>query len=414
VPEGVPGRFLIVGGGLIGVTTLYELASRGHSALLFEAAEELATGASFANGAMLTPSMPDPWNAPGVWRHLVASLVDPSSAMKLHWSQLPSLALWGARFLAGSSRSRHDAATLRNFELCLSSLERTRQLARELGLEFDQAERGTIKIFESEDAMAGPLGLANRLSGFGLEFEHVDAAGAVAIEPQLGPIRHRIAGALHFPRDGIGDARRFVLALADKARALGGRIETGTTIHGFIREGNKVIGLRSNDRDYRGDVILCAGVSTPRLARTAGVHVSVKPAKGYSLTVDARSLGNRMPRVAVIDDAMHAAVVPLGERLRFVGTAEFAGFDHSIKQVRIDNLITLFRRVYPELQAQLDLSAASAWAGLRPMSADGQPIIGATSKQGLWINCGHGHLGWTMACGSAQRLADAIEDRLQR
>lgn len=411
VPENASRPFLIVGGGLIGVTTLYELVSRGHPAILFEAAEELATGASFANGAMLTPSMPDPWNGPGVWRHLLSSLFDPASAMKLHWSQIPSLAVWGTRFLAGSNRGRHEAATLRNFELCAASLERTRHLAAELGLEFNQADRGTLKIFASDEAMDGPLALANRLAGLGLEFERLDAASAVDIEPQLDPIRGRIAGALRFPGDGIGDARKFVLALAERAKALGGKIETATAVESLIREGATISGLRTDNADHHGNVILCAGVDAPRLARSVGVNVPVKPAKGYSLTVDAASLGNRMPQVPVIDDATHAAVVPLGDRLRFVGTAEFAGFDRSIQQVRIDNLISLFERMYPELHAELDLSTASPWAGLRPMSADGQPIIGSTSTPGLWLNCGHGHLGWTMACGSAQRLVDEI-DRL--
>jgi D-amino-acid dehydrogenase len=216
---------------------------------------------------------------------------------------------------------------------------------------------------------------------------------------------------LRFPGDGIGDARKFVLALAERTKEMGGQIQTGAAIKSLIREGSAITGLQCNDRAYRGEVILCAGVEAPRLARSVGVNVPVKPAKGYSLTVDASSLGNRIPRVPVIDDAMHAAVVPLGDRLRFVGTAEFAGFDRSIQQVRIDNLISLFERMYPELYAELDLSSASSWAGLRPMSADGQPIIGPTSRPGLWLNCGHGHLGWTMACGSAQRLVDQIEER---
>lgn len=410
VPENAHRHFLIVGGGLIGVSTLYELVSRGHSATLFESADDLATGASFANGAMLTPSMPDPWNGPGVWRHLLSSLFDPASAMKLHWLQIPALTIWGAKFLAGSTRKRHDATTLSNFKLCAASLERTRYLASELGLEFNQADLGTLKIFESEEAMAGPLALANRLAGLGLEFERLDAAGAIDIEPQLEPIRGRIAGALRFPGDGIGDARKFVLALAEKAKALGGKVATGAAVKSLIREGATISGLRTDDADHLGNVILCAGVDTPRLARSVKVNVPVKPAKGYSFTVDAGALGNRMPRVPVIDDAMHAAVVPLGDRLRFVGTAEFAGFDRSIQQVRIDNLIALFQRMYPELHAELDLSTAQPWAGLRPMSADGQPIIGATARQGLWLNCGHGHLGWTMACGSAQRLVNEIEE----
>lgn len=404
-------RFIIIGGGLIGVTTLYELVSRGYEATLFEAEDELGLGASFANGGMLTPSMPDPWNGPGVARHLLASLFDPRSPMKLHLAQIPALFGWGLRFLAGSSRARHEAATLANYRLCARSLERTRALTKQLSLQFDQSDRGTLKIFESEAAMAGPLALAERLAKEGLRFEKLDAAGAVAKEPQLAPIANRIFGALHFPDDGVGDARKFVLALAERASELGATIKLGARVEGFIKRDGKVCGVRQGGKEHQGEVVLCTGVWSPELAGEVGQSIPVKPAKGYSLSVDAGALGNRMPRLPVIDDAMHAAVVPLGNRLRFVGTAEFAGFDRTIDQVRIDNLVSLFERLYPDLSGNIDLSRAKPWTGLRPMSADGRPIIRKSFKDGLWLNCGHGHLGWTMACGSAELLGDLIEGK---
>ncbi|WP_252259909.1 FAD-dependent oxidoreductase [Erythrobacter aurantius] len=407
-------RFIVVGGGLIGVTTLYELVSRGYDAALFEAEEDLALGASFANGGMLTPSMPDPWNGPGVARHLFASLFDPRSSMKLHLSQVPSLFSWGLKFLAGSGRARHEAATLANYRLCARSLDRTRALTKELGLEFDQSDRGTLKVFESEAAMAGPLALAQRLAQEELRFEKLDAAATVAREPLLAPIADRIAGALYFPDDGVGDARKFVLALAEKARELGAAINLGARVNDLILREGRICGIVQDGKEHLGEVVLCTGVWSPELAAQLGQSIPVKPAKGYSLSVDARALGNRMPRVPVIDDAMHAAVVPLGDRLRFVGTAEFAGFNQEIDQVRIDNLISLFERLYPDLEGSIDLSDAKPWTGLRPMSASGQPIIRQSAKEGLWLNCGHGHLGWTMACGSAEQIVDLIYEKAYR
>ena len=173
----------------------------------------------------------------------------------------------------------------------------------------------------------------------------------------------------------------------------------------------RIEGVASGGEDHRGEVILCSGVWSPELARQAGLPMPVKPAKGYSVSVSAGALGNRMPRIPVIDDAMHAAVVPIGDRLRFVGTAEFAGFNRRIDQPRVDNLIALFERVYPDLAGDLDMSQAQPWAGLRPMSAEGRPIIQKSPREGLWLNCGHGHLGWTMACGSAELLGDLIEGK---
>lgn len=402
-------HFIIIGGGLIGVSTLYELVSRGHSATLFEAEDELGLGASFANGGMLTPSMPDPWNGPGVAGHLMASLFDPKSSMKLHLSQVPALAGWGLRFLAASGRARHQATTLANYRLCSASVERTRELTAQLGLQYDQSDAGTLKIFETAKAMAGPLKLAEQLTEAGLRFEKLDAAGAVAAEPQLAAIGHRIAGALRFPDDGVGDARKFVLALAEKARKLGGTIRLGARVDKLLTHNGRIEGVASGGEEHHGEVVLCTGVWSPELARQVGLPIPVKPAKGYSVSVGARALGNRMPRLPVIDDAMHAAVVPMGDRLRFVGTAEFAGFSRRIDQPRVDNLIALFERLYPDLAGDLDLSNAQAWTGLRPMSAEGRPIIQKSPRQGLWLNCGHGHLGWTMASGSAELLADLIE-----
>lgn len=401
--------FLIVGGGLAGVSTLYELTSRGHEAVLIEAADALGLGASFANGGMLTPSMPDPWNGPGVLHHLFSSLFDSTSAMKLHLSQIPDLVGWGLRFLTHSTAERHRASTLANFLLSAASLTATEGLRAQLGLAYDGCGYGTLKFFESANALAGPLAISRRLAEWGLRFEVLDAQRAVAVEPQLAPIRDRIHAALYFPDDRTGDARQYLLALAGITQSMGAEIVTGRRAERLVTANGEVTGLIV-DGEYRaGQVVLCAGIDAPRLAGGFGVHLPIKPAKGYSLTIDMTSLGQDKPRLPVIDDAMHAAVVPLGDRLRLVGTAEFAGRDTRVNPARIDTLVTLFRRVYPHLAERLDTDNGVRWAGLRPMSADGRPFIGASEVAGLWLNCGHGHLGWTMAAGSARILADCIE-----
>lgn len=402
--------FLIVGGGLAGVSTLYELTVRGHRAVLVEAADSLGTGASFANGAMLTPSMPDPWNGPGVWRHLLSSVFASSSAMKLHLSQIPDLFAWGLRFLAHSAPDRHRQSTLANFLLGDTSLGVTEQLRAKLGFDDDWKDGGTLKFFESDEALSGPLATSRWLAKRGLRFAVLDADAAVAAEPQLSPIRDRIHAALHFPDDRTGDARKYLIALAGAAKALGGEIRLGARVERLVTSGRNLTGMIVDGAYLPGQVILCAGIDAPVLARQAGIHLSIKPAKGYSLTLDAASLGPDMPRLPVIDDAMHAAVVPLGDRLRLVGTAEFAGRNARVDPARIDNLVALFRRIYPHLAERLDIPGGSAWAGLRPMSADGRPFIGRSHVAGLWLNCGHGHLGWTMAAGAARIVADGIEN----
>lgn len=405
----VAADIIIVGGGLAGAASFFELARRGRAPVLIEAADELALGASYANGAMLTPSMSDPWNGPGVGRQLAASLFDPASAMKLHLAQVPGLARWGLQFLANSTPARHWLATEANFRLARYSLAGAREVAASLDLALDESPAGSLKIFENEAAMAGSLALGRRLAEQGLALEVLDAAGAVAVEPALAPIAGRIAGAIRYPGDAVGDARQFTLALGAAGRQAGGEIRLGERILGLTREGAGFAVETDKGVIHAREVVLAAGIATPVLAKGFGVRLPIKPAKGYSLTYRLPP-GTAGPRTAIVDDAMHAAVVPLGERLRAVGTAEFAGEDRRVDKRRLDNLAGLLARLYPRLSPLLDPALAEGWAGLRPMSADGRPFIGAAPLPGLWINAGHGHLGWTLAVGSARLLADLMTE----
>lgn len=394
----------------MGVSTLYELAVRGVEATLLEAREDLALETSFANGAMQTPSMSDPWNGPGVGGHLLGSLFNPGSAMKLRLRAAPDLALWGIQFLRHSTPLRHQMATQANFKLALYSTQATARLTQALSLAYDSAEAGAMKVFASEAAMAPAQALAQTLIPHGLRLEVLNPSQAAEREPQLAAVHDKIAGALYSSQDRVGDARAFTLALAEQAKALGARVETGVKARRLLHHSGRIIGVATDAGERRGDVVLAAGVSAPRLAG-AHLHLPIKPAKGYSLTLDARPLGGDMPAIPVIDDAMHAAIVPLGARLRLVGTAEFAGFDARLRPERIDNLFALFARLYPKLAHRIDRRTQMPWAGLRPMSADGRPFIGAAPIAGLWLNCGHGHLGWTNAVGAARLLADLMQDK---
>lgn len=399
---------LIIGGGLAGVTTLYALATQGVETVLVEAGPELATGASFANGSMLTPSMADPWNGPGVGAHLLASLADPRSALKLRLSQVPDLAFWGLRFLRYSSWSKHIASTDANFRLARYALQHTLQLDQDLDLNTLAQRRGSMKIFASEAAMDRPLKLSRLLEG--LPFDVLDAEGAVALEPALAAIKKRIACAIHYPDDAVGDARLFVERIAAAARQAKGAVRLNEPAQKLRAEkGGFRVDLATTSLTARR-VVIAAASASPKLAKALGVSLPIKPAKGYSLTYPLPA-GLAAPRIPVVDDAMHAAVVPLGDRIRVAGTAEFAGHDRTLDPQRVKNLAMLLERLYPDLAPHLDARAAQGWTGLRPMSADGRPFIGESSVTGLWINAGHGHLGWTMAAGSARLLADLMQGR---
>jgi D-amino-acid dehydrogenase len=402
-------KTLVIGGGLMGVTTAWELISRGEPVELLEAAPDLALETSYANGAMLTPAMSDPWNGPGVYWQLAASLFNPYAPMKLRISAVPSLIGWGIDFLRNSSAARHRVATRASYVLAAYSLAETIKLREALGLEYDAASRGAMKVFRSAAALAGPKRIAEDLAGLGLRYEVLDADGAVAVEPQLASIRHSIAAALYFPDDATGDAHLFCRALADRIRQHGGSIHCGVRVKRLLlSQGGRIVGVETDAGRLEAQrVVLAAGNGSASLARTVGVRVPIRPAKGYSVTIP-RQQNVEWPRLPVIDDMMHAVVVPLGDRLRLVGTAEFAGHDKSIRQSRIDNLFRLLQNVYPHIAASIDRSTAQPWAGLRPMSSNGLPCIGPVGPQGLFLNAGHGHLGWTHSVGSARLLVDQM------
>lgn len=402
-------KTLVIGGGLIGTATLYALARRGMPAILIEAHDDLAMETSFANGAMLTASMPDPWNSPGVGGHLLTSLLDPHSAMKLRLKAIPDLMVWGLKFLRNSVPSRHRAATLANYLLAAYSVRITSQWQTDLSLQYDASDLGTMKVFDSTAAMDGPLSIAQTLNDHGLRFEVLDRADTIAEEPALAPVAERIAGALRFPDDTSGDARKFVLAVAEKARALGAEIRTGLPVTALRTANGRISGVDTPEGPIDAErVVLAAGTLAPRLARPLGVRLPIKPAKGYSVTYAMPEGPAPLPRLPVIDDAMHAVVVPVGDRIRAAGTAEFCGFDRRVDPTRIDNLDRLLAHMYPALAERLDPATAQPWTNFRPMSADGMAFIGPSAVDGLWINGGHGHLGWTMAAGSGALLADMI------
>ncbi|MEO7026701.1 MAG: FAD-dependent oxidoreductase, partial [Caulobacteraceae bacterium] len=333
------GDVVVIGAGLAGLSVAYELARRGRPVRLIEAREGVALETSFANGGMMTPSMADPWNAPGVGRRLAASLFDPRAAVKLRLSAVPSLAGWGLTFLRNSAPARHRASTIAAYRLADYSRTATLDLRERLDLTFDSSSRGTMKIFRARGAFEEQCSLARMLRVEGLRHEELDAEGALRVEPLLAPVRGAIVGALHYPDDETGDAHLFCRALADRFAVAGGRFEAGVSVRGFDLSGSRIIGVRTDSGVITAaDVILAAGAASRSLLTPLRLNLAIRPAKGYSLTFPPGAVP-ALPGVPVVDEALHAAVVPLGERLRVVGFAEFAGDDRSIHPGRIDHLM---------------------------------------------------------------------------
>lgn len=406
-------HIVVLGAGLIGVTSAYRLQRAGHTVTVIERESAVARGASFANGGMLTPSMADPWNAPGVWKELLRSLGRADAPMLIRPHALPSLLAWGLRFIAASSAQRFVANTWRNLRLAAYSVAGMEQLRREENLQYDAATLGTMKIYRDRRSFDAGLRKARACEHPGVEIRALTAAQTVALEPGLADIESDLAGALHFPQDEAGDARLFSEALCAAAQRRGVRFHFGMDASEVVAD-SRVRGLRTSQGDIDADAIVVAtGAYAAGLLRNVGVNLPVRPVKGYSLTCVASADDASAPfRIPIVDDALHAAVTPLGASVRIAGTAEFTGFDTRISPSRIENLRRLLHTILPRHADRLLAGKVSPWAGLRPMSADGVPFIGRCgAAEGLYVNCGHGHLGWTMADGSARLLADLIDGR---
>lgn len=401
-------RVLIIGAGLIGVTSAYALRRRGHEVVVIEREAGPGLQTSFANGSLLTPSMPEPWNAPGCWRTLLASLGRSDSPMQLRARALPALTHWGLAFLRNSSTVRYQRNVIRNLRLALYSLQVMASIRRDTAIEYGRTARGTLRLFREAAALDRALA-ASPLASEGLTFRRLSKEQTLELEPALAPAASKFVGSIHYPVDETGDAHRFCRGLAEQARREGVQFRFGTEVLSIEVEAGRVTAIVGAGERFEADkyLVAAASYSTP-LLKSVGIDLPVQPVKGYSVTFDHPPQADSL-RIPIIDDDFHAVVVPLEGAIRVAGTAEFAGYDRSPNPPRTRNLLKLLQQVLPQLH--FDVAAAKSWCGLRPVSSDGVPIIGPTALSNLAVNTGHGPLGWTMAAGSAELLADLIDGR---
>lgn len=406
-------RVVVIGAGVIGVTTAWYLNEAGADVTLMDAGPGPASGASFANGGMLHASHAEPWNAPGVGWDLLRYLGRDDSPLLVRPRALPGLVGWGPRFLWNSRRPLFEQHTRLNARLAAFSLGETARLARELaqeGLDFDFRQQGILKLFQDPDSLAHNCRASEAMVAEGVRFQAWDVERIIHEEPALVPVRDRLCGALYFPGDATGDAARFTAGLLRIARARGIRYYSHTEVTRLRRFGSRINAVDTTEGPVAADACVVAnGDRAPQLLRPLGLHLPVAPVKGYSLTLpldDDLQLG-----LPIIDDANKVVLTPLGERLRLAGTAEFAGRDRRLDPQRTANVLAQCRRTLASLPAAFDAEHMAPWTGLRPMSARGTPILGATAIPGLYLNTGSGHLGWTFACGAAALVCDSVLGR---
>ena len=403
----------VVGAGLQGICTAYYLARQGLQVTVLEAGEGPALGASFGNGGYFQGECAAIWNTPGVlrtlpqwWWRSFGGRQD-GAAMLLRTSELLRLLPWGLRFLRAANVRTFLAHTALNRQLAIYSLQCMAELRRSLDVAYAQRACGGLFVFRGEEDARAYRPLLERLASEGAEWRLLDRDELLQTEPALRPIAGNVRQAILFPRDESGDSYLFAKALMRHGQQLGVRFRFGQRILAVSADASGVRVRGAGPAMGADALVIAAGAGAKALAAQLGVHLPIAPAKGYSLTIP---LGDwrEAPRHVVADMGVHACINVLGDVLRVAGTAELCGYDTSISQRRIDYMVRLTAAVLPEFAAQMKRSAIRPFAGLRPLSADGLPMIGPTRVPNIYVNTGHGGLGWTQAAGSAKALADAI------
>ena len=320
----------------------------------------------------------------------------------------PAMIVWVLRLLRNCTSTRYALNKSRMVRVAEYSRDVLRDLRAETGIAYDERTQGTLQVFRTQKQIDGAAGDIAVLKDYGVPFEVLDRAGCVRKEPALASNRDIIMGGLYLPGDETGDCQMFTTRLAALAEGLGVTFKYGVTIKSVTKAGRRITGVETNQGVFSGDAYVCAlGSYSPLLLKQIGMSIPVYPIKGYSITVPITE-PTWAPESTVMDETYKVAITRLGDRIRVGGTAEIAGYDLTLREGRRATLEQSLGDLFPRGG---DVSKASFWTGLRPMTPDGTPLIGGTSFDNLFLNTGHGTLGWTMACGSARVLADIISRR---
>ena len=406
-------RVIVIGAGLAGLTTAWYLQRDGAEVTVLEAEGGPGLGTSFANGAMLHPSLCAPWNAPGLFWQVLRWLGREDAPLLLRPRALPGLAGWGLEFLRQSVPERFARNSRRNLALAILSLGEMAQIRAATPLSYGHQARGLLSVFRSEAARTARLAEMELLAEHGLPLRVLDRDALVGLEPALAPIGSQLVGGIHYGADEGGDAHRFCAELARVIAAGGATLRYGVRVQRLLRQGPALRAVQLAGEELRADAyVLAAASHSVALAASAGLKLPVRPVKGYSITMPRAVAPAAAPQIGIEDGELHTVAVPVGsDQLRVAGTAELTGYDIAITRSRVDNLLGLLRRLFPVYAAALGPDDVRPWAGLRPMCADGVPLLGACGLDNLFLNTGHGHLGWTLAAGSARLVADRIAGR---
>ena len=384
---------LVLGAGVVGVATAWYLRQAGHDVRVLERREGPGLETSFANGGQISADHAAPWAKPGVPLQALQWMWHEDSPLLFRLRADPAQWRWGLQFLRNctAARFRENAARLQR--LGRYSRSELRTLTRDTGLQYDSLQRGILVLYTG---------------GRRVEPGWKTPEECIAIEPAVASLRDRLVGGTFLPDDETGDAYKFTAGLAKLCSSNGVAFDFGVDIQGFVRENGRITGIQTSRQVIQADAYVVAlGSYSPLLTRPLGIDLPIYPLKGYSVTMPVKNPAAAWT-VSLSDDAHKLVLSRLGDRLRIAGTAELNGYDTEINRVRCEAIVRRVMQLFPDAG---DPSRAEFWTGLRPATPSNLPCIGATRYPNLFLNSGHGTLGWTHACGSARIVADLVSGR---
>ena len=406
-------RVLVLGAGVVGVTAAWYLAQDGHDVTVVDRQEGPARETSFANGGQISASHAEPWANPGAPAKILQWLGQEDAPLLFRLRLDPRQWRWGLQFLVECLPSRTRRNTIQCLNLALYSRDCLKALRAETGIEYDQQERGILTFYTDAREFEQGARAAALMREFGCDRDVKTVDECVAIEPALAACRDRLAGGIFTASDESGDAQRFTQELARMAQARGVAFRWNVTVESLVREGDAIGSVRCVDGDRRKEsltadaYVVALGSDSPLLLAPLAVPCLVYPAKGYSATIAID--GHRgAPTVSLTDLAWKIVFTRLGDRLRVAGTAELSGYGRDLNLVRCEALVRRTFELFPDAG---DRRTPQFWTGLRPATPSNVPLVGRTRYPNLFLDTGHGTLGWTMACGSGRALADVVAGR---
>lgn len=401
-------KVLILGSGVIGVTSAYYLARAGHDVTVVDRQPEPALETSFANAGEVSPGYSSPWAGPGVPVKAVKWLLMKHGPLVIRPKLDPVMWVWLLKMLRNCTSARYAVNKSRMIPIAEYSRDALRDLRRDIGIQYDERSQGTLQLFRYQAQLDGTAEDIAVLKQYGVPFEVLSREGCIAVEPALAGVKEKFVGGLRLPQDETGDCHMFTQSLARHAQALGVRFLFNTGIDRIVTEGARVSGVATSAGLLQADAyVLALGSWSSRLVAPLGISLPVYPVKGYSITVPIKDASGA-PESTVMDESYKVAITRLGDRIRVGGTAEISGYSDKLYDARRATLDHSLTDLFPRGG---DLAEATFWSGLRPMTPDGPPVIGRTHYANLHLNTGHGTLGWTMSCGSGRVLADMLSGR---